>query len=206
MLLKVCGMRERDNIKDVLALQPQWMGFIFEPSSPRYFPRAANPSSLFEVIGAVKKVGVFVNDDEEVMLSFQQQHALDYIQLHGDESVETCRQLKQAGIKVIKAFRVNDMFDFSIVDSYTPYADLFLFDASGTLFGGNGVAFNWQLLKRHRFNKPFLLSGGIGPDSVNQLLAFEHPEMIGVDVNSKFETAPGIKDAKALLLFQQQIG
>ena len=206
MLLKVCGMRERDNIEDVLELQPAWMGFIFEPSSPRYFPRAANPASLFGLTGRVKKVGVFVNEDEEVMLSFQQQHALDYIQLHGHESVETCRQLKQAGIKIIKAFRINEAVDFSIVDSYTPYVDSFLFDASGPLFGGNGTVFNWQLLKQHRFNKPFLLSGGIGPDSVNQLLAFEHPEVIGVDVNSKFETAPGVKDAKALLLFQQQIG
>ena len=205
MLLKLCGLRERDNIEAVLALQPQWVGFIFEPSSPRYFLHANTPANIFEINGAVKKVGVFVNEDENVIMNFQERYGLDLIQLHGNESAETCKQLKERGIKIIKAFRTSNEFDFTIPGDYAPHVELFLFDAVGQLHGGNGIAFNWELLSKHRFGKPFLLSGGIGPNNVNALKSFKHPDMTGVDVNSRFETSPGIKNAEALYLFQQQI-
>jgi phosphoribosylanthranilate isomerase len=205
MLLKVCGLRERDNVEAVLALQPEWVGFIFEPTSPRYFLHAHNLASGLNIYGAIKKVGVFVNQDADVILNLKQQYALDLIQLHGDESVAFCKQLKQNGIKIIKAFSINDLFEFSELEKYAPYVTLFLFDAQGPLRGGNGIPFNWELLKKHRFAKPFLLSGGIGPDSLAGLRNFSHPDMIGVDVNSKFEVSPGIKNTKALYLFQQQI-
>ncbi len=205
MLLKVCGLRERNNVEEVLAIQPQWIGFIFEPSSSRYFLHAQQRASVFEIDGDIKKVGVFVNEDTDVILHFHQEFALDLIQLHGDESVDECRQLNENGIKIIKAFRIDDSFNFSEVEKYAPYITLFLFDAQGPLKGGNGITFNWELLKNRRFGKPFLLSGGIGPETIPALLNFSHPDMIGIDVNSKFEVSPGVKDVKSLHLFQQQI-
>lgn len=204
MYLKVCGLREEENAIAILDIHPEWMGFIFVPSSPRYYNDAVDPVNISAVKG-VKKVGVFVNQNADDILNLQKKYNLDMIQLHGDESIETCKYLKEQGLSIIKAFRVSDEFDFSLVNTYTPYIDLILFDTAGKSYGGNGVTFDWAVLNEHRFHKPFLLSGGIGPVSAAAIKAFAHPDMIGVDVNSRFETAPGIKDVEKLKLFKQQI-
>jgi len=205
MKLKVCGLREDENVKAVAALKPQWMGFIFAASSPRYFLSAKDPAKLLNIDDSISKVGVFVNEEESEVVQLQETYQLDYVQLHGDESVEMCRSLKERDTAVIKVFRVHDKFDFSIVESFTPYVELFLFDTAGKLYGGNGLRFNWDLLTGKRFSRQFLLSGGIGPEDAELVKSFQHPDMIGVDVNSHFETSPGVKDVAALKLFQQQI-
>jgi phosphoribosylanthranilate isomerase len=205
MLLKVCGLRERDNVAAIAALQPQWMGFIFVASSPRYFLEAKDPAIISEISNKIKTVGVFVNESEEMILKTMQLYSLDLAQLHGDEGTDFCKGLTEQGIKIIKVFRVHDVFDFSIVETYAPYAELFLFDTAGKLFGGNGVSFDWQILSKHRFSKPFLLSGGISPADTDALISFRHPDMIGVDVNSKFEITAGVKNIEAIQLFKQQI-
>jgi phosphoribosylanthranilate isomerase len=205
MLLKVCGLRERENVAAIAAIKPQWMGFIFSPVSPRYYNDASEPASIASIPKGIYKTGVFVNADEEKVMNLHNQHQLDYIQLHGYESVEFCKNLSSKGIKIIKAFALTPEFDFSMTEDYAPYASLFLFDSAGKLLGGNGVQFNHALLKGKRFSKPFLLSGGIGPDDVPALKNLHHPDMIGVDVNSRFEDAPGLKNVSALELFSQQI-
>lgn len=205
MYLKVCGLREADNVASVINLMPQWVGFIFVPSSPRYFYGTGKPASLAAIEAPVKKVGVFVNDTVDNILHLQKLHQLDFVQLHGDETVEQCKLLKGKKLRIIKAFSIHDAFHFSEVDRYCNVIDLLLFDTAGKLRGGNGTAFNWQLLNGRRFGRPFLLSGGIGPEDVARLKQFKHPDMIGVDVNSCFETEPGIKDIVLLKAFKQQI-
>jgi phosphoribosylanthranilate isomerase len=204
MDLKVCGLRESGNIAAILDLHPEWIGFIFVPSSPRYYGDAADAADIITIAGA-KKIGVFVNQDTSDILDLHKKYRLDMVQLHGDEAPDTCRYLKEKGLAIIKAFRVNEEFDFSTVSAYTPYIDLILFDTSGNLQGGNGITFDWSVLGEHRFHKLFLLSGGIGPESLEALKNFTHPDMIGVDVNSRFETSPGVKDVEKLKLFKQQI-
>ncbi|MBL0309816.1 MAG: phosphoribosylanthranilate isomerase [Bacteroidetes bacterium] len=205
MKLKICGLREDENVKAITALRPKWMGFIFHPTSLRYFINAEHPANILSIPIHIKKVGVFVNESEEEIMRIHQLYGLDMIQLHGDEKPEFCLNLNKAGIKIIKAFRIDDRFDFSSVELYAPYVEMFLFDAAGKNYGGNGVVFNWNLLEGKRFSRPFLLSGGIGLEQVALLKSFHHPDMIGVDVNSCFELSPGIKDIAALQLFKQQI-
>jgi phosphoribosylanthranilate isomerase len=205
MLLKVCGLRELENVNAIAAIKPQWMGFIFSPASPRYFYEAENPAAITDIPNETDKVGVFVNEDEKHILNIYMQHQLDYVQLHGHESVEDCKSLFEKGIRLIKAFGVNDGFDFSITEDYAPYVSFFLFDTAGKSAGGNGIQFNHGLLEGKRFAKPFLLSGGIGPDDALLVTNFRHPDMIGVDVNSRFEISPGLKNTEALKLFKEQI-
>lgn len=205
MKLKVCGLREDENVKAIAALRPQWMGFIFSPASPRYFLAANKKASLGELEPAIKRVGIFVNEGLEEILRLNKLYKFDYVQLHGNEGVDFCRQLQQHGIAIIKAFRIDNNFDFSKVNGFAPYVELFLFDTAGKRYGGNGVQFNWELLNDKRFSKPFLLSGGIGPEDAKHVKLFRHPDMIGVDVNSRFEISPGLKNVEALKLFQQQI-
>lgn len=205
MNLKVCGLRENENVKAIAALKPQWMGFIFHSASPRYFLNAKNQTDLLSIPSSIKKVGVFVNASADEINRVQELYNLDYVQLHGDESVDFCKQLHINGIKIIKAFRINEEFDFTIAGSYSPFVEHFLFDASGKEYGGNGIVFNWDLLKNKRFSKPFLLSGGIGMEQVVALKSFPHPDVIGVDINSRFEISPGFKDVAGIQLFQQQI-
>jgi len=205
MLIKVCGLREQENVAAVAALDPQWMGFIFASSSPRYFPDAKYAADISSIPRHIKRVGVFVNENPDNVIAMKDLNELDMVQLHGDESPAICQALQQQDIAVIKAFGVDEHFDFSQIAAYEPYVKLFLFDTRGAGHGGTGRHFNWGLLKGHHFNKPFFLSGGIGPDDVQLLKAFNHPDMIGVDVNSRFELEPGIKDVSELRSFIQQI-
>jgi phosphoribosylanthranilate isomerase len=188
--LKVCGMCDPANIDEVSALNPDFMGFIFYPQSPRFVGRdfnAALPSH-------VTSVAVFVNETTEVILAEVQKHHFTYVQLHGQESVEQCIELKAYNFQIIKAFNIDIKSDFSLLEPYVNAVDYFLFDAKGKYYGGNAVKFDWSLLSEYRHDIPFFLSGGITPDDVPEIKLLNHAMLFAIDVNSGVELAPAVKD------------
>jgi phosphoribosylanthranilate isomerase len=214
--VKVCGLRAPENIREIATLPVDMIGFIFHPGSPRAvgederLPRWLENTAL---PGRIARVGVFVNAEIESLLNYVHDYALDYIQLHGNESVAYCAELVNiwtyTGVRrarIVKAFQVGTDFDFTSCSPFERYCDYFLFDTQTPGFGGSGKAFDWELLQGYRGNVPFLLSGGIGPGSVDALKAFAHPRWVGVDLNSRFETVPGVKDASLLEAFLHALG
>ncbi len=199
--IKVCGMKYPENMKELLNLQPDYMGFIFYSQSQRYFTGKL-PEICFD---KTKKTGVFVNADLDKILEIARRYKLDVIQLHGSESPVFCNEIRKQGYEVIKAFAVDNDFNFSRCSFYTEYVDLFLFDAKGKLPGGNGVVFNWDKLQEYYLDKPFLLSGGIGMNALEAIQKFSHPQLYGVDVNSGFELEPGLKNIDELRVFIEKI-
>lgn len=187
-------MRDSLNLQDVSALLPDYMGFIFYKKSPRYVGADFMIPNDFPAM--VSRVGVFVNESLPVVIDKVKQHALDLVQLHGDESVEFCKQLNHEGISVIKVFRVDDEFDFSITRHFDEVAEYFLFDTKGTNFGGNAQRFNWNLLKQYDQSIPFFLSGGIDLSSIDEVLQLKNLNMHAVDINSGVEQAPAMKDVE----------
>ena len=187
-------MREADNIRAVEALGIDMMGFIFWPKSSRYVSQ--RPDYLPK---RVKRVGVFVDEDPEQVKRLADDYALDYIQLHGQESPSYIFQLR--GLHVIKAFNISTEEDLLQTKPYEGLVDYFLFDAKGKSVGGNGEKFNWDVLDAYQGATPFLLSGGIGPDDAERVNAFYHPKCIGIDLNSRFELSPGLKDVAKLKEF-----
>lgn len=196
MIVKVCGMREAENIRAVEQTGADWMGFIFYPRSPRFVP--APPSYLPQ---SVRRVGVFVNAGEADIRERADAFRLDSIQLHGQELPSLCQQLWEAGLTVIKAFAPKQAKDFTATADYEDSADYFLFDTPTASFGGSGRSFDWSLLRHYTGRTPFLLSGGLCPDSLEALHQFRHPRWAGIDLNSGFEIAPGRKDAQLLQSF-----
>ncbi|MCD7899312.1 MAG: phosphoribosylanthranilate isomerase [Bacteroides sp.] len=199
-LIKVCGMREEKNIREIEQLGIDMMGFIFYPKSPRYLLDI--PAYLPE---KVSRVGVFVNEEEVTVETLSERFSLDYIQLHGTESPEYCQQLQSKGKQIIKAFSVLEKEDLNLTQPYESSSDYFLFDTKCEQYGGSGKSFNWEILEAYNGKTPFLLSGGIGPGMANALKAFHHPMCAGFDLNSKFETAPGKKDVNQLKEFIHQL-
>ena len=189
MKLKVCGLREEQNIQDVLSQSPDFVGFIFYEKSPRFIDQLS-PSFVRDLKGPVK-VGVFVNATTDRIKDAVKAFGLDKVQLHGEEGVPQVRELKNAGISVIKVFRVLDELP-SEMDDFISYCDLFLFDTRTPKYGGSGEKFDWSILKG--VNHPFLLSGGIGFDDLEEINKMELKNLIGLDVNSKVEERPGLKD------------
>jgi len=192
--IKVCGMRDSLNVQDVSALLPDYMGFIFYKNSPRYV--GADFIIPNDFPATVSRVGVFVNESLTVVIDKVRQHALDLVQLHGDESVEFCKELNHEGISVIKVFRVDDEFDFSITKQFDEVAEYFLFDTKGKKFGGNAQRFNWNLLTHYDQSIPFFLSGGIDLSSIDEVLQLKNLNIHAVDVNSGVEQAPARKDVE----------
>ena len=200
-LIKVCGMREAENIRAVEALGIRLMGFIFWPKSSRYV--AGRPAYLPT---QCKRVGVFVDEAIETVKRIADDYALDYIQLHGHESPDYIRQLKAVATpRLIKAFNIATIADLEQIAPYTGLVDYFLFDTKGPSVGGNGQQFDWSVLSAYNGDTPFLLSGGIGPDDAQRLSAFHHEKCIGIDLNSRFELAPGLKDVAALHKFLNEL-
>lgn len=197
-LIKVCGMREAENIREAEALGIDWMGFIFWPQSSRYV--AARPTYLPT---RCKRVGVFVDEQIEKVRHIAEDYALDIIQLHGNESPEYARTL--GGRTLIKAFNIATADDLSQTRPYEGIVDLFLFDTKGRTVGGNGEKFDWTVLSAYQGATPFLLSGGIGPDDAGRIRAFRHPRCIGIDLNSRFEVSPAFKDIDRLREFVKNI-
>ena len=197
-MIKVCGMREAENIREVEALGIDMMGFIFWPKSSRYV--SERPEYLPK---HVKRVGVFVNEDPEQVKRLAADYRLDYIQLHGQESPEQISHLSPltSHLSIIKAFNIATAEDLLQTQPYEGVADLFLFDTKGKSVGGNGEKFDWDVLDAYHGSTPFLLSGGIGPDDAERVNAFHHPKCIGIDLNSRFELSPGLKDVNKLKEF-----
>ena len=198
--VKVCGMRQADNIRALLDLKPAYVGFIFYDKSPRYVGDDLDVTLLASFPKTVKKVGVFVNANFDFILTNVRRYGLDFAQLHGNETPEFCRSLGAKGVHIIKAFAVGPDFNFGQLNNYKPHCDYFLFDTQGAYYGGNGESFDWQILDRYDNQKPYFLSGGIGPSHAESLaaLAQASPALHAIDLNSGFETAPGLKDTALL--------
>ena len=189
-------MTDAENIREVEQLNPSMMGFIFYEKSPRYCQ--VKPSYLPT---SAKHVGVFVDADityiKNQMFDFQ----LDYVQLHGNETPAFCQELKATGIGVIKAIGMSCEADLWVAEAYINMCDYLLFDTKTPKQGGSGKQFNWNLLSAYKGPTPFLLSGGIGPEDAEKLQQFHHPMLAGYDLNSKFESSPGIKNVPKLKAF-----
>ena len=203
MIIKVCGMREAENIREVDQLSINWMGFIFWPKSKRYVNKIPN----YMPVNA-KRVGVFVDEEIETVLRIADDYALDILQLHGSESPEFISRLRSVcgdAIATIKAFNIATAEDFEQTKAYEGLVDYFLFDTKGQSVGGNGAKFDWTVLDAYEGSTPFLLSGGIGPEDAEAVRTFHHPRCIGIDLNSRFETAPGVKDVARLKEFMYNL-
>lgn len=214
-------MKYVENIQQVAEILPDYLGFIFYDRSPRNFE-----GIIPELPKEIKKVGVFVNEYVEILVSLIQEYELDVIQLHGDENVTYIQKLKEAfqtaeqelisqlkkkrkprTIEIVKVFGVKDEFDFSVLNPFEEVVDFFLFDTKGENRGGNGVTFNWQILENYNSTKPFFLSGGIGLNEIPEVkkLINSNLPIHALDVNSKFETQPGIKSVKEIKKFKNEI-
>ncbi|GAB2535761.1 phosphoribosylanthranilate isomerase [Rufibacter soli] len=202
--IKVCGMKYTENIEELLLLQPDYVGFIFYEKSPRFITTQwAVFSSIFKQ--GTSKVGVFVDEEVEVVLQKVTDLGLEMVQLHGHETPQICHELKDSGLTVMKAFRVGGDFDFSQLEEYVQCCDYFLFDASGANPGGNGHRFNWDLLQGYTYQVPFFLSGGIDLEHLDEIKALRLPQLYGIDLNSKFEIQPGLKDVQRVQEFIQKL-
>ena len=205
MQIKICGLLEPENIREIAALQPDYMGFIFYPNSPR-FAKNLDVSLLNALPASIKKVGVFVNENLENILTYIQKYDLDAVQLHGADNKRLCREIKEeAKTMVIKVFPIMASYNLKVTKEYEDPADLFLFDTKTDLYGGSGQKFNWNILHDYHGEKDFLLSGGISADDVKAIRKIQHPKMIGVDLNSKFEIKPGLKNAALLRQFIEEL-
>ena len=198
-------MKYPDNIREVSSLHPDFMGFIFYSNSPRFVGRL-DVNTLGALPTAIKKTGVFVNENLENILTAISKYNLDAVQLHGADNKKLCRKIRQeAKTMVIKVFPIMDASNFRVTGDYEAVADYFLFDTKTDLYGGSGQKFNWNILQEYTGNKSFLLSGGIGADDVKALRAIEHPLLAGVDLNSKFELKPGVKNVALLKQFIDEL-
>ena len=222
MVIKVCGMRDAQNIREVSQLGVDMIGMIFYPKSPRYVEMQSShagiiPDYVKEDINiksakSPARVGVFVDDMVQNIVTRVVNYHLDYVQLHGNEPREMCENLRltldpdiRPGIKIIKAISVSDASDIQKYKEYVGAVDLFLFDTKCKTVGGSGRQFDWQVLEQYDGEVPFLLSGGIGPEDASRIHAFHHPKCIGIDLNSRFEIEPGVKDVEKLKGFLNEI-
>lgn len=185
-------MKYPENIAEVIKLQPDFLGFIFWKKSPRFFD-----VEMPKLPDSIQKVGVFVDASLEEIRSKMKQYNLDIIQLHGNETVDFCSNLKQDDIPIIKVFSIDDIFDFTALEPFEGVCDYFLFDTKGKMPGGNSTTFNWELLKKYNSKKPLFLSGGIG---IEEIIKIKHSRLpvYAIDLNSKFEIEPGLKNIEQL--------
>jgi phosphoribosylanthranilate isomerase len=207
--IKVCGMTEMQQVKQLAALGVQYAGFIFYEKSPRYVVGKIEPEALRQFDTKLNKVGIFVNETMNKILQTVRLYGLHYVQLHGDESPEFCKEIS-AHIKTIKSFSIGgNESSIRVLEKFNDCADLFLFDTKTALYGGAGKKFNWDILKSITINKPFFLSGGIAPEDVSLIKNFStnHINSIpfSIDLNSRFETSPGIKNMEKVENFIKEL-
>ncbi|RIW13716.1 phosphoribosylanthranilate isomerase [Algoriphagus lacus] len=206
MEIKVCGMREQENIRRLISeVKPDWMGLIFYPKSPRYVSDEQT-SELKEI--SIKKVGVFVNESEAEILRKAHEFELSAIQLHGTESPDFVENLSgKTDCELWKVISVGDAIDWKSLEGYLPFVSKFLFDTATSTHGGSGKRFDWKVLETYPFNKGFLLSGGLDEASAEEVLALEKQlaQLQGVDLNSKFEDSPGLKNIEKLIRFKKKL-
>jgi phosphoribosylanthranilate isomerase len=199
--VKICGMKEPQNIKEISILNPDYLGFIFYDKSPRYMDK--NPDAIPET--DAKRVGVFVNSDIETIIKKAREFKLNTIQLHGDESPKFCSTITELGYEVFKAFRVDDSMSKKNIQEYKGTCSAFLFDANTVQYGGSGNKFNWDKLDELADVDKFFLSGGINKDDVDEIKKLNYANLVGVDLNSRFEIKPGVKDVNMLKEFLLKI-
>lgn len=205
MNIKVCGITQLKQLQQLEALNIDFAGLIFYKESPRYVGDKLSKKEIKSADFDLKKVGVFVNPEMIDVLDAIDEYGLDVVQLHGDETPEMCDDLSTE-VEVIKAFRIKegDTDIDAMVKVYDNVCDYYLFDkATDYSIGGTGKQFDWSILRKAKIEKPFFLSGGIGPDDVAKIKSFRHPDFFGVDINSRFEKEPGVKDMGLVLGFKQ---
>ncbi|MBW4891463.1 phosphoribosylanthranilate isomerase [Mucilaginibacter sp. HMF5004] len=196
MKIKVCGLRDAENIKAIAALKPDYMGFICYSRSPRFI--ADMPAEVLNLLPqGIIKTGVFVNAAKQDIDTLIAKYAFGAIQLHGSESPEFCSDHK-GKVTVIKAFGVDDDFDFEQLNAYQNSVDYFMFDTKTVQHGGSGKVFNWAILDKYKLDVPFFLSGGLSLDNLAEVKQITHPAFYAVDLNSRFEIEPGLKDINRL--------
>ena len=197
-------MKFSENITEIATLLPDYLGFIFYEKSPRYLE-----NNIPFLDKSIQKVGVFVNPTFEEVKEKVTQYKLDLVQLHGEEPEDFCTLIENIGVKVIKAFSVDNLFNFNILETYKNSCSYFLFDTKGRKYGGNGTVFDWSILKNYSLDKPYFLSGGIGLEHTDAFEEFSKKEYakncISLDLNSRFEIEPGLKNLITLKEFIQQI-
>ncbi len=206
MKVKVCGLRDPENVKELVELPIDYMGFIFYSPSPRY-AKYLEVEDVDLIPESISKVGVFVNEIPSRMFSYIDKYKLNAVQLHGNEEPRTCKFIKSKypDIEIIKAFSISDSSEFNDIIQYEGICNYFLFDTKSAAFGGSGNKFDWSVLDNYKGNTPFFLSGGISIDDVNEISILNHPMLYGVDINSKFETSPGMKDVELVSLFVNEL-
>lgn len=201
MKIKVCGLRNPSNVEELVKLKPDYIGFIFYPKSKRFIGDQI-PDEIQSLVPVyIQKVGVFVDEPFDELLKKFRSNKLDMIQLHGSELSGYCERLKNLDIPVIKVFSISSNFDFECVKPYDACCDYYLFDTAGDLRGGTGMKFDWNKLQEYTGDKPFFLSGGIQPADLEEIKNIENNQLHAVDVNSGFETEPGVKDIPKLRSF-----
>ena len=202
MIIKVCGMRDEDNIRQLEQLDIDWMGFIFYSGSPRYVGQKVK-----YLPEKVKKIGVFVDQNPQIIRERAMQNNLDAIQLHGSEPPWYCINLQEEGYQVIKSFGIDPdgFIPNAQLNAYEGKCNYFLLDTKTKLHGGSGKRFNWEKLAEYNGDTPFILSGGISPEDAEEIKSFKHPKFAGIDINSRFETEPAIKDTEMIKSFIKQI-
>lgn len=211
MKIKVCGLNNAENIQQIAQLPIDMAGIIFYKKSPRNFSlETADLEVLKE--NDIKRVGVMVNPQMDEVINRVHDYELDFVQLHGEENPNFCMEIKRLwslstirSAKIIKAFAVDDDFDFNVTNEFQRHVDLFLFDTKGEQRGGTGKRFNWEKLREYQGMTPFLLSGGIRLEHALELRRLQIPQLYGVDINSGFESEPGVKKVVEVEAFVKKL-
>jgi phosphoribosylanthranilate isomerase len=203
--VKVCGMTDPGNVGEIVGAKPDYIGFIFFPESPRFTGEEPDKKLFSGIPPQIKKVGVFINEDNQTIINNAISFGLNMIQLHGNESVKACGDLKSSGLGVIKVFSIGERFDFKSILKYMQVCDYFLFDTRGEKHGGSGKKFDWKILEAYTIDKPFFLSGGIDEGDAGELRSIVNRGLFAVDINSRFEISPGIKDFTKVKKFINEI-
>lgn len=199
--IKVCGMRQPDNIRDVASCNPDYLGFIFYDKSKRFVGEEFETEVLTGINPSIKKVGVFVNHSTSYIENKIEKYGLSLIQLHGDESVEQCKELKSKGYTIVKVFQVDNDFDFRVIEPYKKQIDYFLFDTKSEGYGGTGKKFDWSIFDRYDNEVPLFLSGGLDIESIEEIKKLSKLNIHALDINSKFEVEAGRKDVDLIKKF-----
>jgi len=203
--IKVCGMVDPVNLGEIAKTAPDFIGFIFYPGSKRYVGNTPDGSLFRNIPSGILKTGVFVNEEPSLIFEITRCYELDLVQLHGSESAEYCSSLHEAGLTIIKAFEISNNFDFMTLNKYSEVCDFFLFDTKTGSSGGSGSKFDWTKIDEYPLGKPFFLSGGIGPEDASLVKQINHKSLFAVDINSRFEIRPGIKDRNKVEAFINEI-
>ena len=198
-------MRDKSNIRELVECAPDYIGFIFYQRSQRFVGKQIPKEILSLIPASIKKIGVFVNEDFPILCKIVEENKLDFVQLHGTETPGYCRKVRDKGIKLIKVFSVDEDFIFEQQKMYRDCSDYFLFDTGTKNYGGSGKKFSWSIFSNQKVSKPFFLSGGIDNSDVDEIKELDIPNLHAVDINSRFELKPGLKDIKKVRIFIKQI-